>query len=83
MLPLTKQITDATTSGSSDTTRKKRFDERMEKLMIQAYTTPETSAAAAISTTAAGETDVLYTDSNMNYPPCQSCQPARFSTSRR
>ena len=36
MLPLTKQITDATTSGSSDTTRKKRFDERMEKLMIQA-----------------------------------------------
>ena len=58
MLPLTKQITDATTSGSSDTTRKKRFDERMEKLMIQAYTTPETSAAAAISATAAHFTPV-------------------------
>ena len=36
MLPLTKQITEPTTSGSRAMTRKKRLDERTEKLMIQA-----------------------------------------------
>ena len=48
ILPATKVITDATTKGISVTTMKKRFAERMRKLITHEYTNPETSAAAAM-----------------------------------
>ena len=48
MLPLTKVMTAATTKGIMAATMKKRLVERTRKDRIQAYTRPDSRAAAAM-----------------------------------